>query len=695
MRLLVALCLCASMVAPVRADRPEQRFLDHLPLLGQPTSAAKSGALAWSVKRRGAQELWVADGDSKAARLRYAYPNDDGIPLSEVTLSPDGGWLIYLRGSNPNRQGEINNPNDLPDPQERALWALSLAAGEPIRIAGGATPALRSPVVSPDSRTVAYARGKEVWFASLSSPVTPQRAFTIRGNAAELAWSPDGRFIAFVSQRATHSFVGVFEIATRELRYLAPGLDRDSKPVWSPDGRKLAFTRRGEEVQSYRFTPRRTGIPWSIMMADAKAWSTRVLWRADPGAGSVLAPMYDGRTLLWLNNDALSFAWEKTSWRQLYRIDVASGAVKQLTATEGEVSAATVTEDGKALVFQGNSQNRERFDLWRLDLSAGRVARISMGVSSDFAPVPSSTGVAFVSEGLDEPRALYLIGSGPSSRKLTPEPEAQWPRSSIVAPEVVELQASDGVVSHGLLYLPRASSKGQRHPALLYVHGGPTDISALGITKYDAKYAQSAVQHGYAVLMLNYRGGIGYGLDFREAAGTGGGGATDLLDVAAAGEYLSRRPDVDTKRLGIVGQSYGGYLVTAALARMPDVWAGGVSIVGVADWQMELELDSGAPLPFRSSERMRFEDRAHASSANAHLERWRAPILFISADDDQDGWLDQAIQLGQSLRRQGVTVEALVEPGGVHGAATHAQLSTRMRTMLDFFDRHLIPEVSR
>ncbi|MBL8267134.1 alpha/beta hydrolase family protein, partial [Steroidobacter sp.] len=119
------------------------------------------------------------------------------------------------------------------------------------------------------------------------------------------------------------------------------------------------------------------------------------------------------------------------------------------------------------------------------------------------------------------------------------------------------------------------------------------------------------------------------------------------------------------------------------------VFAAGVSIVGVADWQMEMELDDGQPLAFRTSLRSPYEDLAFASSANSQLERWRAPILFVNGDDDHSGWLRQAIQLGQSLRQRGVEVESWVEPGGTHGGVSQRHVLERVRRVIEFFDRRL------
>lgn len=704
--LLAATLLCALVQRVCIADSTRiESYLDTLPAVSDLVAATDSPVFAWVRTLQGRRSIWIAAGRDSTPRERYAYPEDDGIPISQLSLSADGRYVVYVRGGWPNREGEINNSLDAPDPNERALWLLETnGPSPPRRIAQGGTPPIHAPTISPDTRTVAYALGKEVWLAPLASGGAPQRTFTIRGTIGALRWSPDGARLAFVSERGTHSFVGLFELASRKLRYLEPGLDRDTSPAWSRDGRWLAFLRTREEVQTYRFTSRRVGIPWSIMAAEVSCGSVRTVWTADAGDGSELSglarslssgfgPEQRPLDLMWAEGNQLIFPWERTGWRQLYRVSIDGGPAVAVTSGAGEVTTASVSPDGRTIVYQANREKPERFDLWRVSVHGGKGRRVwDKGVPYDEPAAITSDGrLAFIGEAARVPRQVYLQDDERARARpaLADAIPRDFPAAAMAEPEVVELRAEDGVVSRGLLFRPTAPSRGKR-PALVWVHGGPADIALPGVSKYDARWLQGAVLSDYIVLAVNYRAGIGYGLDFREAPEQGGAGASDVRDVIAAGRYLAALPDVDAKHIGVFGQSYGGYLTTAALARAPQLWAAGASIVGVADWQMEMELDSGgAPLPFRLKERMALEELAFSSSANAHLERWRAPILFVSGDDDQAGHLEAAIQLGQRLRRRGVEVESLVEPGGTHGPWTHAQLLERLRRTFGFFDRHL------
>ena len=137
---------------------------------------------------------------------------------------------------------------------------------------------------------------------------------------------------------------------------------------------------------------------------------------------------------------------------------------------------------------------------------------------------------------------------------------------------------------HGQLFLPADTANCVHHPAIVFVHGGPQREMLLGwhyMGYYSNSYAlnQYLVSRGYIVLSINYRGGIGYGLDFREAVNYGPNGASEFLDVQGGGRYLRSRCDVEPAHIGIWGGSWGGYLTGLALARASGLFAAGVEHV--------------------------------------------------------------------------------------------------------------------
>ena len=167
---------------------------------------------------------------------------------------------------------------------------------------------------------------------------------------------------------------------------------------------------------------------------------------------------------------------------------------------------------------------------------------------------------------------------------------ADFPAAQLVTPEAL-FKSSDGLEIHGQLF--KTAGGPAKRPALIYVHGGPPRQMLLG-WHYMGYYAndygvnQYLASRGFIVLSVNYRLGIGYGHAFHHPEHAGARGASEYLDVLAGAKYLQARPDVDASRLGIWGGSYGGYLTALALGRNSDIFAAGVDIHGVHNWDRQV-----------------------------------------------------------------------------------------------------------
>jgi dipeptidyl aminopeptidase/acylaminoacyl peptidase len=239
---------------------------------------------------------------------------------------------------------------------------------------------------------------------------------------------------------------------------------------------------------------------------------------------------------------------------------------------------------------------------------------------------------------------------------------------------------------HGQLFLPATASDGKRHPALVFFHGGSRRQMLLGyhyMDYYSNSYAmnQYLASLGYIVLSVNYRSGIGYGLNFREAINYGPGGASEYNDVQGAGLYMQNRPDVDPARIGVWGGSYGGYLTALALARSSDLFAAGVDFHGVHDWAARLSQMGGTLDP--SVARVAFD-----SSPLASVKTWKSPVLLIQGDDDRNVTFSQTVRMAAALRTQGVEFEEHVFPDEIHGFLMHRSWVTAYGLTSDFFGKH-------
>jgi dipeptidyl aminopeptidase/acylaminoacyl peptidase len=259
----------------------------------------------------------------------------------------------------------------------------------------------------------------------------------------------------------------------------------------------------------------------------------------------------------------------------------------------------------------------------------------------------------------------------------------------------VIFSASDGLRVHGQLFLPPNLKKGERRPAVLFFHGGPPRQMLLGwhyLSYYNNAYAmnQYLASRGYVVLSVNYRAGIGYGMAFREAPSQGAAGASEFNDVLGAGLYLRSRPDVDPDRIGLWGGSYGGYLTALGLARASNLFAAGVDIHGVHNWNNGIRnfIPEYAPKP--EEERLAFE-----SSPMAWLDGWRSPVLVIHGDDDRNVAFSETVELVEALRERKVEVEQLILPDEIHSFLRYASWVKVYEATAEFFDRKLAKKEGR
>jgi len=223
---------------------------------------------------------------------------------------------------------------------------------------------------------------------------------------------------------------------------------------------------------------------------------------------------------------------------------------------------------------------------------------------------------------------------------------------------------------------------------MIYMHGGPIRQMLLGwhyleYYHYGYGFNQYLASRGYAVLSVNYRGGVGYGRRFREAPSRGPRGASEYQDIVAGANYLRSREDIDPERIGLWGGSYGGYLTALGLARNSDLFAAGVDIHGVHDWSNRRRFRREGP---GSAE---FLESARQSSPVASVDRWKSPVLFAHGDDDPTVSFAQTVDLIQRLRARQVEFEQLVLPDEVHDFLLHRTWLKIFRTAADFLDRHL------
>ena len=616
------------------------------------------------------RNIWVAEAPDFKSRQLTNYTQDDGQEIGDLSWSGDGAAIAYTRGGGANGKGEIPNPTSNPAGVGQAVYIVAFAGGEPRMVGYGANAA-----ISPDGKTVAYVDHAQIWSAPADGSAKPKQLIHARGTAEDLRWSPDSSRLSFTSQRGDHSFIGVYTLPTNDLRFLDASVDWDGNSCWSPDGAQIAFRRVPSVRNFYDHAPQRTAAnPWSIRVVDVKTGAGREVWRANDGAGSAAHDMVAQNQVLWGADDRLVFAWEGDGWLHLYSVAASGGVATLLTPGEFEIENAVLAPDRASVVYSSNQGDIDRRHLWRVPVGEARPEALTQGEGIEYAAAIVGDRVALLHSDARVPARPAVLDNGAVRDIASETMPSDFPSAAMSVPQPVMISSADGLEVHGQLFLPAGYDKSRKYPAVIFFHGGSRRQMLLGwhyMFYYHQAYGfdQYLASKGYIVLSVNYRSGTGYGLDFREAKDYGPNGASEYNDVMGAGLYLRSRPDVDGAHIGLWGGSYGGYLTALGLARASDLFAAGVDLHGVHDWNLEIHNVWPAYEPRKQEEVARI---AFASSPMAYVDGWRSPVLLIQGDDDRNVVFSQTVILAEALRKQKVHFEQLIFPDEIHDFLVHA-----------------------
>ena len=749
--LLAALVLAESFEPRVAAQKSgtiEQYLRPAYPF--ELATARSAERLAWLAYDEGKRNVYTALAPAFRPVRVTSFLKDDGTDLTSIRISDDGSTVVFVRGHTENRDGWVANPASNPAGAERAIWAARTATpGVTWRVAEGSAPEL-----SPDGRAVLFVRDGQIYRAltSQTRPVSPMdRAeepfIKAWGTNSGPRWSPDGTRIAFVSTRTDHSFIGVYDVKTRTMKYLAPDVDRDTSPTWSHDGKRIAFIRRpglpfGQQSQQggggIGVPPGPAAQPATTQAGRAGAQGRQGGGRQgggrgggrgnpdvppdqpDPRPGLTRATFRGGYTMsLWVGDSATGEArefWHTTpdervftgintiqwagdhvifsvqvpndEWDRWFSVPLAGPPTAKptlLTTTDGIIEDATsssLSKDGKTFYYTTNTGDIDRRHVWAVPTEGGTPKQISTGKGIETFPMAFASGTRLAALTADARRpqsvGIVTVGTG-DQRVIYPTLSADFPLEAHVEPQAITLKAADGFEFYNQLFVPKDIRAGERRPAMIFVHGGPSRQMLLGYHYrhfYHMAYAvdQWLASQGYIVMSVNYRSGVGYGRSFRTAPNTGGRGNSEYGDVLAAGKFLQGRPDVDPKRIGIWGLSYGGVLTAQALARNSDIFVAGVDLAGVHLWGSSLEPN----------------DVSYQSSAIGAIDGWKSPVLLVHGDDDRNVAFQQTTGLVQLLRARNVHYELIVFPDDVHDSLLHSRWIYTFKRMDEFLKKFVI-----
>jgi dipeptidyl aminopeptidase/acylaminoacyl peptidase len=656
-------------------------------------AATHGERVAWVFNVRGAENVWVADGPDFAARQLTHYTGDNGMPIASLRLTPDGNNIVYARGSETNDQGRVANPtNSVREPQQE-VWVAEVSTGEPHRLGtmNCRFEDCEDIQISPDGRYAVWSGAHELWIAPVSGKEPPRKLAYIRGNSSQPRWSPDSKKIAFVTDRDTHSFIGIYTFGEGTLRYADPSTFHDILPRWSPDSSQLAFIRltgtpAGRIAGGLLSGP---AEPWTIFVWDATSGKAREIWRgSDDTSGTFLREgEWEEDAFQFAAGNRVIFASQEDGWVHIYSISADGGAPVLLTPGNYSFQGVTLTADGKELIYASNENDVDRLHIWRTNLDHPGLVALTRGDSIEWMPVVTGDAryVLCLGSTATQPAMPYRITQhGPQMIAGRALP-ANYPSAQFVVPRQVVFKSLDGLEIHGQLFVPRDRTRPM--PALVFIHGGPFRHMFLGfhpMADYNFMYAanQYLASRGYVVLSVNYRLSILYGRAFREPAHAGPHGASEYQDIVAGAKYLQSLPYVDPQKIGLWGGSYGGYLTAMGLARNSDIFKAGVDYAGVHDWAAREDASA-------SDETRRI---AYDSSPVASIDKWKSPVLLIQGDDDRNVPFAQTVNLVRLLRQHHIPYEQIVFPDEVHGSLLWRTWVRFFQATGSFFDRTLVKD---
>jgi dipeptidyl aminopeptidase/acylaminoacyl peptidase len=709
MRTLQWIPRCVLFVALLNLATPDLAAANLEQLLAYPyvngLVASESGdRFAWVENLRGVRNIWFAlAADSTPRRLTH-YTADDGQELTQLKFSSDGSQLLYVRGGDHDgnwpAQGNLApNPDNSPSEAKVAIWSISVAdpASTPVQIVEGDRLALSS------KGQLAYVKDGQIWTAPLpggsKEAGKAQRLLFDRGRDGSLVWSPDGTRLAFVSDRGDHSFIGVYTAADQPLLYLAPSTGYDSDPVWSPRSDSLAFMRQPSQGDAPENFLVQRPDPFAFWIADVTTGKCHKVWSSPDTLAGSLPHLAEKEPLFWMADNRLVFLAETDNWPHLYSVDAAGGEARLLTPGHFMVETVVSAPDRHSLVYSANTgataDDEDRRHLFRVGTDGHAPEPLTSGNSLEWSPAALAGGkVAYVAASAKTPAVVTALTRAGESHVLDTGSTKDYPSDALVTPRLVSFKSPDGLTIQGQLF--RQAGAGVQQPGVIFVHGGPPRQMLLGwhyMEYYSNAYAmnQYLAAHGFTVLSVNYRLGVGYGRAFQHPAHAGPAGASEYQDVLAAARYLQHVDGVDARRIGIWGGSYGGYLTGLALARNSDVFKAGVDLHGISNWIPDLAKGQALPEHWyeATADWKQAISTAYAASPNADIAKWKSPVLLIQGDDDRNVPFDQTVDLAHRLAQQHTPFEELVIPNEIHAFLRHANWLKADEATIDFLSRQL------
>jgi dipeptidyl aminopeptidase/acylaminoacyl peptidase len=589
-----------------------------------------------------------------------------------ATWSPDGKTAAFIS----NLSGRNN------------IWLVPSDSGWPMQLTVS-DQRQTSPTWAPNDKWIAYMSdydGDEQWDIFLVSPKTGQvvNLTNTREIAEESpAWSPDGRYLAYIVKPKTSSVfeVDVYDTVLRDVKHLTGGTAKDRMnvaPIWSADGKFIVYTQ--EQAK---------GTDSNVLLVDVASAQNTLLTPHDGEhiySANDVSP--DGKHVLITSNAG-------DGYDNVGLLEIASKKIRWLTQDKWEISGKSFSPDGKFLTYNANVDGNT--DIYLYDLASGKARALPLPKGVNFVAGRTSpfthdnSRLLYYHTGPTAPGDLwvYNLADG-KSRQLTHSLVGGVRSEDMVEPQLVHYPSKDGKWTiSAFVYVPCNLPRNGEHPAIVYVHGGPT---AQTMNTFN-RFVQYMANQGYIVIAPNYRGSTGYGKEFQQANLFDMGGG-DLQDVLAAADWIKQTGYVDPKKLILMGGSYGGYMTMMGVTKAPEVWAAGVPIVPFVNWFTEIQNEDPvlqqsdlATMGDIEKNKALYEDRSPIN----FVDKIKAPLYLLAGGNDPRCPKTEAQQVVDAVKKRGGVVEYKVYENEGHGFAKVENQIDAYKRVADFLKAHVPP----
>jgi len=647
--------------SPTTPISPDRAVYD-LPSLAWPRISPDGKRIAY-VRNQANREtgkpeghIWLVDADG-SGRRRLTYT---GTRNGDPVWSPDGSKLAFTSL----RDGD----------KPFCIAVLGFDGGEPQIVSRHAVP-ISGLAWSPDGSHIAYAATVDPENPE-ETPRDPKAPAAVRV-VKRIDYKQDG--IGFVNDVRNQIFT--VDVASGERRQLTSAANDHLGPAWSPDGAKLVVT-----------LPRLNGMASQLGIIDVASGELSVFGENDGGA-HLAAWSPDGASILYAGND------HDTPHEELLLLDVASGSIRKLTDDleflpdggyqSGGPAGPPVWTDASTVLVHGLLKGGS--GLWSLDVPSGSLAPLAWWpeIHAGFSVSADGTTIAQVATSLSGSTGIPSIDATSGTQSIlfneldafvAETPFAPWERLTV---------DRAGFPIEAWLLKPPGFDETQAYPVILDVHGGPHNAYGYGINPL----AEVLATHGYLVLLPNPRGSGTYGRAFAEAV-IGDWGNEDWGDLEAMLELVLARPYADADRTGILGYSYGGYMVAWVLGHT-DRFTTAICGAPVADFESIFgQSDIGHA---RGTGEAPWENREYLESRSpiTHIHKATTPTLLLQGEADDRCPVEQSEQIFTTLMKCGVETEFVRYPGASHLFIGNGEPAHRIdynTRCLAWFDRFLKPE---